>query len=303
MLLGVDYSAGVPSVASLKAAGVRFVARYLSPGARRKNLTRAEADQVRAGGIDVVTVYEDTVGDARGGRPAGRANATFAAQALDRLGAPPGAPCYFAVDYDAQGAALALAVDYVRGAADVLGVGRTGVYGGIRVVRACLDAGACRYAWQAAAWSGGAWEPRAHVQQHLGQVTIGGVTCDRDFATQADYGQWNSEEADVPLTDDDLARITAVVDARLDQTEQALKAKVDQVTGLLFRGDPGTPDGGTHADNLKSIRAAVLDAGITLSPADLEQLAALVAAKLEIAGHPGYEGEAVISMRPRPAAP
>lgn len=265
-LFGVDYSAGVPSVAALKAAGVAFVCRYVSPGDRRKDLTRGEADAMRAGGLQVVTVYEDTVGDARGGHAAGATNARFVAAELARLGAPPGAPCYFAVDYDAQGALLATAVAYVRGAAEVLGHGRTGVYGGYDVVKACLDAGACRYAWQAVAWSEGRWDPRAHIQQHLGQVVIGGVTCDRDFATQPDYGQWDRQEDNMALSAEDRTWI---------------KQQIDAAVSLLYRGDRGTPE--THPANLEQLRA------------DVGALKDALAGGGQVA--PAYEG--TVSLTPR----
>jgi hypothetical protein len=303
MLFGVDYSAGVPSVAALKAAGAAYVCRYISPGTRRKDLTRAEADTMRAAGIGVVTVYEDTTGDARAGRDGGRANAAFARDELARLGAPPGAPCYLAVDYDARGAELATAVDYVRGAADVLGTERTGVYGGFYVVKACLDAGACRFGWQTLAWSDRQWDPRAHLQQHLGQTTIGGVVCDRNYATQPGYGQWDDQEDAMPLSAED---ITAV--------RQVVKEEVGKVYRLLARGDDPVPaTGQTHPWNLKEILTELEDlapaAAPTLTDAQLEtlaeRLAPLVAARVEIAGMPTYTGTVVtppgtVEIRPGP---
>jgi hypothetical protein len=304
VIFGVDYSAGVPAVAALQAAGVQFVARYVSPGDRRKDLTRAEADTVRGAGIQVVTVYEDTVGDARGGRLAGVANARFVNAELPRLGAPPGAPCYFAVDFDAQGAEVQTAIAYVQGAASILGLERTGVYGGYWVVKACLDAGACTYAWQTVAWSDGWWDPRAQLRQRNGQLMVGGIECDRDYALTADYGQWNPEEADMPLTEAEWERLGKLVDAKV-------KAHTDRIYGLIYRGDAGEPD--AHPANLEQIRkelgedtADVLTAvraGATLSDAQVELLAGLVAAKLEVAGHPAYEGEALISIRPKEATP
>jgi hypothetical protein len=298
---GVDYSYSRPTPAQLKAAGKQFALRYVSSPGHAKNLTRVEAAGLKAAGIAIGIVFELTTARALSGRGTGRDDATSARSQVVDLGGPPdGGVIYFAVDFDAQPDQMPTILAYGEGWADVLGKDRCGPYGSYRVCKAFLDAG-FDYAWNCASWSHGLWEPRAQLQQYRNGQPLGSGTVDLDRAMADDYGQW--KETDVPLTEAEWDRLQGLIDARADTTEASLKAKVDQVAGLLFRGDPGTPDGGTHADNLKSIRAAVLDAGITLSPADLEQLAALVAAKLEIAGHPGYEGEAVISMRPRPAAP
>jgi len=299
MLFGVDYSAGVPSVAALKAANVAYVCRYISPGTRRKDLTRAEADTMRAAGIGVVTVYEDTVGDARAGRDGGRANAAFARDELARLGAPPDAPCYFAVDYDARGE-LDTALAYIRGAADVLGRARTGVYGSFYVVKACLDTGVCRYGWQTLAWSERQWDPRAHLQQHLGQTTIGGVLCDRDYATQPDYGQWDYQEDDMPLSAEDLKAI-----------DQLIRARVDAAVGLLIRGDdPDPATGDTHPDNLARVRRELGDLGARvaqlgtagLSQEQIDLLARLLHERGVIAGSPTYTTAGPVRLVPEAPA-
>ena len=305
MLLGVDYSAGVPSVASLKAAGVAYVCRYISPGTRRKDLTRAEADTMRAAGIGVVTVYEDTVGDARAGRDGGRANAAFARDELARLGAPPGAPCYFAVDYDARGE-LDTALAYIRGAADVLGRARTGVYGSFYVVSACLDTGVCRFGWQTLAWSDRQWDPRAHLQQHLGQTTIGGVLCDRDYATQPDYGQWDYQEDAMPLTAEEWKRLE-------DLVTTTARREADRVYALLAKGDdPDPATGDTHPNSLQRVRAdiaagkldpAAVAAALAGDPRFKEDLARLIASGLALGGgSPTYTTAGPVRLVPEAPA-
>src|SRR5690348_1179506 len=57
-IYGVDYSWARPSPAHLKAEGYHFAARYLSYDTTGKNITAAEANALRAAGIDVVSNWE-----------------------------------------------------------------------------------------------------------------------------------------------------------------------------------------------------------------------------------------------------
>jgi hypothetical protein len=71
----------------------------------------------------------------------------------------------------------------------VLGRDRTGIYGGYYPVKRALDAGKATWAWQTIAWSGGQWDPRAHIRQGL-TVTVGGCQVDVNDSRHPDYGQW-----------------------------------------------------------------------------------------------------------------
>ncbi|MFI0897055.1 glycoside hydrolase domain-containing protein [Streptomyces sp. NPDC020983] len=183
---GLDYSYGRPGGAALAKAGARFAARYLSHS-EGKNLTRAEADDLAAHGVSCVVVWETTAQRAGAGRAAGIADAKAAAQQAAACGMPKSRPIYFAVDYDASPSAVAA---YFGGVVSVLGLARTGVYGGYRVVDYLLDHKLASWAWQTVAWSGGRWDARAHIRQYASTVTIAGVSCDKDTAMAADYGQW-----------------------------------------------------------------------------------------------------------------
>jgi hypothetical protein len=187
---GVDYSFARPAPSALYAQGFRFVARYLSGGHSAKDLTQAELRILRAAGLSVVLVWEVGGAAAKGGFVQGVADAKAASAQVAALGLPAGGPIFFAVDYDAQGANLAIAVAYINGAASVLGVSRTGVYGGLRVIAGCLDAGACKYGWQTYAWSGGKWDARAQLRQVLNGQTVAGGTVDLCEAVADDYGQY-----------------------------------------------------------------------------------------------------------------
>lgn len=187
-MFGVDYAWGFPGVKALKAAKVGFVCRYLSHDAS-KNLRANELLALRKAGIDVVVVWEAAASRALAGSKAGAEDAQAAEEQLFALGAPANSPVYFAVDFDATAAEVPAINAYLQGAASILGKDRVGVYASISVVKAALDAGVCKYAWQTYAWSAGKLEPRAHLYQFSNGHSINGVSVDYDRSLQADFGQ------------------------------------------------------------------------------------------------------------------
>ena len=196
---GVDYSAGRPGGAALAKAGVKFACRYLSHTAS-KNLTPAEAADLAAHGVSSVVVWETTANRAGAGRAAGITDAQEALAQAKACGMPSGRPIYFAVDWDANPAIVA---PYFQGVASVLGLRATGGYGGFKVIRYLLDNRLISWAWQTAAWSAGHWDARAVLRQPATTTHIGGVSCDWDTATAADYGQWMPGK--IPSLEDDVA--------------------------------------------------------------------------------------------------
>src|SRR5690242_12258830 len=98
-MFGIDYSAGFPGASALRAAGVKFVARYLSPGNNPKNLTLSEKNACLAAGIPVVVVWETTADRMLAGFGAGQSDATQADAKVKALGMA-GVPIYFACDFD-----------------------------------------------------------------------------------------------------------------------------------------------------------------------------------------------------------
>lgn len=186
---GIDYSAGPPSIAALKAAGVKFVCRYLSHSPS-KNLTAAEAVRLTDAGIWIVVVWETTAKRALAGRTAGATDALEARSQALTCGMPPGRPIYFAVDWDASSGQQGAINAYLDGAASVLGLDRVGIYGGYGPVNRAMDGGHAAWGWQTYAWSGGRWHGDAQLQQYSNDHTLGGVGVDYDRATKGDYGQW-----------------------------------------------------------------------------------------------------------------
>lgn len=188
-IAGVDYAWSHPSVASMKAAGISFAARYLSNDAS-KNLTAAERDALHAAGISIVLVWETTGTSAQHGYSQGMADAAEARKQADALGFPKTLPIYYTVDYDATSGQLPSVLDYLHGAADAEGTkDRVGVYGSYAVVEAAAGAGFA-FGWQTYAWSGGAWSSHATIRQTHNDQSLGGADVDLDEAMVSGYGQW-----------------------------------------------------------------------------------------------------------------
>lgn len=184
-MLGVDYPWSHPAPAALRAAGVGFAMRYLSNDSS-KNLSLAEANALAAQGIWSGVVWETTATRALAGRAAGATDARAALAQAQACGMPDGRPIYFAVDTDTTWSQVA---PYFQGIRDVLPLGQVGVYGGIRIIQGAASSGLVSWYWQAEAWSGGRWDPHAHIRQ-AGSLTVGGVSCDRNTSMFADFGQW-----------------------------------------------------------------------------------------------------------------
>ncbi len=186
---GLDYVTG-PPIADMKAAGVSFVCRYLSYVnnlTQVKLLTPPEAKALSQAGISIVSNYEWYANRALEGFTAGRADAQIAATQHAECGGPGDRPIYFSVDVDTSGSFVAA---YFQGVISAIGKGRTGAYGSYRVIGDLFNAGLISWGWQTYAWSGGQWEPRAHIQQYLNGVSMSGHSVDYDRSIKSDYGQW-----------------------------------------------------------------------------------------------------------------
>jgi hypothetical protein len=189
MLFGLDYVSG-PPIAAMKAANITFVCRYfcfLNDLTREKILYAPEAKALMAAGISPVSNYEWYKTRATEGIDAGKEDARIAAAQHQAAGGPPTRPIYFSVDEDVSGEQVA---PYFIGIAQIIGKQRTGAYGSYRVLKYLFDHGLITWGWQTYAWSYGAWEPRAHIQQYENSATLAGHSVDHDRSTAADFGQW-----------------------------------------------------------------------------------------------------------------
>lgn len=189
MMQGVDYSAGYTAQvpAALVKHGYAFVMRYVSHAGNPKNIGPVELTALHAAGLGVGIVFETTAERALHGEAGGKHDAHAAHEQLAALGLGRAA-VYFAVDFDATGTQMDTVLEYIRGAASVLGGDRTGVYGGISVIDACAAAGACTFFWQTSAWSHGKISPHAHLYQHIYDRTIAGVQLDINDLRKPDAG-------------------------------------------------------------------------------------------------------------------
>ncbi|MFE3191897.1 DUF1906 domain-containing protein [Nocardia sp. NPDC059240] len=211
MRFGLDYAAGRPAPSAIRAAGYDFVVRYLSDGGPTlpgKLLTPAEADNLRAHGISIVSNWETTAARMLDGYGAGVTDAHSALAQVLRCGGRADRPIYFSADFDATPQQQVPINDYLNGAADVLGRANVGIYGGYWPVSRALDAGTATWAWQTVAWSGGNVDPRLALFQTGEQVTVDGVPCDVNQTDRADFGQWdvNTEEPDLTPEQDEVLR-------------------------------------------------------------------------------------------------
>lgn len=182
---GVDYAGGRPSGQAIKDAGYDFVCRYLSTSSW-KRIDATELADLHDAGLLVVLVWETTATRALQGTDAGTNDAIIAKNQAEKLGAPDTTPIYFAVDFDTAGNNI---IDYFTAINQVLGVERTGVYGGLKAVSKCFDEGVVKYGWQTLAWSHGQWDDRAQIRQlRIDQDYINSVTVDINESTTDNFG-------------------------------------------------------------------------------------------------------------------
>lgn len=211
MSFGVDYAFNPhPSISALKAAGVKFVCRYISQetanDANGKNLTPGEARALSDAGIDIVLVVEEGANRMLGGKASGVSDAAHADAVVKALGMA-GMPIYFACDFDATPGQQGAINDYLDGAASVIGRGRVGIYGGYWPCMRAAQSRRVTYVWQTYAWSGsnvpGNPADLGGVTRHLFQyqngMHVGGASVDYDKSLQPDFGQWPRPKPPAPV--------------------------------------------------------------------------------------------------------
>lgn len=190
MAEGVDFSGARPSGLCLAQNGKTFAGRYFGPGGSWKHATRAEVTALTAFGVQIVSLVEGEIRDALGGYAKGVTHAQLAHTTAVTAGMPPDRPMYFAVDWDASTTELARVVDYLAGAASVIGWGRVGVYGGYRTIDYLHARGKGAWWFQTYAWSAGRWHAANYIEQYRNGVTVCGGAVDLCRSKRPDFGQW-----------------------------------------------------------------------------------------------------------------
>lgn len=201
----------------IRAAGYSGVINYVSlsrPGSSMgaKPITRAYAEQLTAAGLMIVSNYQygkpggTAPSDFRRGFEGGVADARTAWELHTAAGGGQSAPIFFSIDEDINHDTWNnLALKWFRGINSVLGVQRTGVYGGLDVCQWAAADGVIgnsrtpghRWAWQTKAWSHGQVDPAAVLYQRVVSTAsnpgpvVGGLEVDVNDVLAADCGQWN----------------------------------------------------------------------------------------------------------------
>jgi hypothetical protein len=185
-----------PFVARIKAAGVKVVIRYFGSAAW-KCATKAECDALKKAKIDIAAVYETTADMMlKGGATAGVAAAKTVRTAIENAGGPHTPFVWFACDTDTSNYAAVNA--WLKGAAQVLGANKVGIYGSGSVVTSALKSGYATKGWiaQSAGWFGHSLRPKGLVLMQ-GFMAYGSLGFDYDANEMLadDVGQWGFTSA------------------------------------------------------------------------------------------------------------
>ena len=213
----IDYAMRQIPAEAIRAAGYSGVINYVSlsrPGSSfgAKPITRPYADSLTAAGLVIVSNYQygkpggTAPSDYTRGYAGGIADARTAWQLHTAAGGGQSAPIFFTIDDDiSRDTWNTVALQWFRGINSVLGVQRTGVYGGIDVCQWAAADGVIgvsgtpgyRWAWQTRAWSGNRIHPAAVLYQRIVSTAsnpgplVDGSEVDVNAVMAQDCGQWN----------------------------------------------------------------------------------------------------------------
>ncbi|OMB96603.1 twin-arginine translocation pathway [Mycobacterium colombiense] len=213
----IDFAARQIPAQQIRAAGYSGVINYVSmsrPGSSfgAKPITRSYADSLIAAGLAIVSNYQygkpggSAPSDFTRGYAGGVADARTAWSLHTAAGGGQSAPIFFTIDEDINRDTWNhTALPWFRGINSVLGVQRTGVYGGVRVCQWAAADGVIgssstpgrRWAWQTRAWSGDQVHPAAVLYQRVVSTAsnpgpkVGGLEVDVNDVLAPDCGQWN----------------------------------------------------------------------------------------------------------------
>jgi hypothetical protein len=213
----IDYAMRQIRAPDIRAAGHAGVINYVStsrPGSSfgAKPITLPYAKSLAASGLVIVSNYQygkpggTAPSDFSRGYAGGVADARTGWQLHTAAGGGQSAPIFFSVDDDIDRETWnTFVLQWFRGINSVIGVQRTGIYGGIKACQwAAADGviGRSRspghvWAWQTRSWSGGQIYPAAVLYQRIvatasnpGPV-VGGIEVDVNDVLAQDCGQWN----------------------------------------------------------------------------------------------------------------
>lgn len=200
----IDYSAGVPSAAAVKAAGHLGAVRYVSqrrPGAEwmlGKPVTLQETRAMAEHGLATASVYQFGRAETADWKQGAAGVAVHAPQAISlhsAAGGPTGRPIYVAIDdnpsWDQYAGQIRPYLQAFQAALTAAGY-QTGVYGNYNVIEWSINDGIGQFYWMHDWGSGGRIHPRTTIHQLpvRDQRVIDGVTVDINHVYADDWGQW-----------------------------------------------------------------------------------------------------------------
>ncbi|MDY3126836.1 MAG: DUF1906 domain-containing protein [Corynebacterium sp.] len=208
----IDYAAGVPSAAAIRAAGHKGAVRYVSqrrPGANwmvGKPVTLNETKSLASQGLATASVYQFGRAETADWKQGAAGAAVHAPQAISihrAAGGPTGRPIYVAIDDNPTSAEYtSLIRPYLQAFQTALTAAgyATGVYGNYNVIDWCVRDGIGSFFWMHNWGSGGKIHPRTTIHQlpQNQQRTIDGVVVDINNLYAQDWGQWIPGQKSAP---------------------------------------------------------------------------------------------------------
>jgi len=192
---GIDCSSKInrDTAEKLNNEGYNFACRYHVPEGYTKRLTKAEAEEISAAGLKLLSIFETYSARASEGAAAGGEDGAAAYKVAQELEVPTSAILYFAVDFDAAADKMDSIEAYLKAAREQTGDYEIGVYGSYAVVEEMAKRGACKGFWQTYAWSQGQTSPYMNVYQYSNGQTVAGLSVDLDEA-ESFIGMWSYEQ-------------------------------------------------------------------------------------------------------------
>src|SRR5690625_36396 len=213
----IDYAMRQIPAQDIRAAGHAGVVNYVStsrPGSNfgAKPITRPYAESLTAAGLVIVSNYQygkpggTAPSDFTRGYAGGVSDAQTAWNLHTAAGGGRSAPIFFSVDDDINRDTWNnVALQWFRGINSVIGVQRTGIYGGVNACKWAAADGVIgnsrtpghRWAWQTRSWSRGERFPAAVLFQRIVSTAStpgpigGGIEVAVNDEMAQDGGQWN----------------------------------------------------------------------------------------------------------------
>ena len=244
----IDFSAGVPSASSIKAAGHLGAVRYVSqprPDAQwmtGKPVRLAETTANAALDLATASVYQygrANTADWLKGAAGAVVHAPQAIAIHKAAGGPTGVPIYVAIDDNPTRAQYTGQIrPYLQSfktSLEAAGL-KLGVYGNYNVIEWATQDGLGEYFWMHDWGSGGKIHPRTTIHQlpQSQQRVIDGITVDINNVYAKDWGQWLPG---TPAKDQSLADITETSPVSPTATNPTITAEqLNALSSLLPEG-------------------------------------------------------------------